>query len=109
MMLLIGVPAVILDAVTGTGEGEAVALPSRTVVLGWQTSFDVAPSVIDMALQVAMDITGPWTEIDSSTVVGGEFRTIQNVVAARFVRVDVDTNTGNRAVTVKVIAKVAAP
>ena len=106
---LIGLPLTIVDADTVADAKTAFTLPARTVSIGWQTSWPVNPAVVDIALQVAMDETGPWTEIDATTAVGGEFRTVNSPVAARFIRADVDTNTGGAAVTVQVICKVANP
>lgn len=106
---LIGLPLTIVDADTVADAKTAFALPARTVVIGWQTSWPVNPAVIDIALQVAMDVDGPWTEIDATTAVGGEFRNVTAPTAARFIRADVDTNTGGAAVTVQIICKVANP
>lgn len=108
-LALIAVPLTIVNANTVAEAGEAFALPARTVSIGWQTSWPVNPAAVDIALQVAMDEAGPWTEIDATTQVAGEFRTVSDPVAARFIRADVDTNTGGAAVTVQIICKVANP
>lgn len=104
-LLQIGVLETILNAITGTGASDTFALPSRLVALAWQTSFDVAPAAVSITIQVSLDGLS-WTTIDTSTAVGGETRTIASSTAARFVRANVGTNTGNRAVTLTLIAKV---
>ena len=106
---LIGLPLTIVNADTVAEAKTAFALPARTVVIGWQTSWPVNPGAVDIALQVAMDEAGPWTEIDATTQVAGEFRTIEIPTAARFIRADVDTNTGGAEITVQIICKVANP
>lgn len=106
---LIGQPLTIINADATVGNGTAFALPSRTVVIGWQTSYSVAPAAVNIRLEVAMDATGPWTEIDVTTVVGGEFRNVAAPTAARFIRARVVTNTGAVLITVQVICKVANP
>lgn len=108
-LALIGVPLVILPAITTISNGEAFALPARTVVIGWQSSYDVAPGAINVRLEVAMDEAGPWTQIDVTTVVGGEFRTIAVPTAARFIRARPATNADPVAVTIQIICKVANP
>lgn len=107
-MLLIGIPATILDAITATGAGTTFALPNRSVVLAWQSSFDVNPAAVNITLRVSIDGVS-WTVLDTTTTVGGETRTISAPTAARFVDVNVVTNTGSRAATVSLIAKVANP
>lgn len=99
-----GVPVVILNAITATGAGSTFALPARACVLAWQLSYDVNPSVIDIDLEISMDGVS-WTVLDTSTQVTGEFRDIDHLTAAVFVRAIVNTNTGSRAATVQLIAK----
>jgi hypothetical protein len=105
--LLIGVKQLILDAVTGTGASALFGLPSRACFLAWQTSFDVNPAAVSITVRVSLDGVS-WTVIDTSTAVGGETRTIDLPTAAFFVDVNVATNTGDRAVSVNMVAKAAA-
>lgn len=102
--LNLGVPVTLLNAITVTGAGSAFALPARACVLAWQLSYDVNPSAIDIDLEISMDGLS-WTVLDTSTAVGGEFRDIDQLTAAVFIRVIVNTNTGARAATVLLIAK----
>ncbi len=106
--LLIGVPAVIINADASEPDPVVFALPARTVVLAWQTAFASAPGAVDIDFDVSMYEDGPWTEIDGSTSTAGEFRTIAAVTAARFGRIDIN-DSSSIAATVTVIAKVAAP
>lgn len=107
-MLLIGVPAVIIDADATEPTSEAFGLPSRTCVFGWQITYGATPGAANIVFQVAMDFAGPWTELDSYTGTADAFITIPDVVAARFGRIDV-VDSSSEEVTVSVIAKVAAP
>ena len=108
MLILIANPVKLIDAVAGTGAGDTFALPVRSVVLAWQTAFDVNPAAVSITLEVSIDGVA-WTVLDTSTVVGGEVRTIQDVTAALFIRANVGTNTGDKTVTVTLVAKVANP
>lgn len=100
----IAVPATILDAITVTGAGFTLALPARATVIGWQTSFDVAPDAVNITLRISMDGI-LWTVLDTSTAVAGEFRNVDGFNAAVFIDCNVVTNTGTRAATVQVICK----
>jgi len=106
--LLIGVKQTLIDAVTGTGASSTFALPTRACILAWQTSFDTAPSGVSITIDVSLDGL-VWTTIDTSTATGGEVRTIATPTAALFIRANVGTNTGNKHVTVVIVAKVANP
>lgn len=103
-----GLVETLVAAVTTTGAKTIFALPARACVLAWQTSFNEAPSAIDIDLEVSIDGV-VFTVLDTSTAVGGEARTIAEVTAAQFVRVNVITNTGSKELTVTLIAKVANP
>lgn len=106
--LLIGLPSIIVNADI-TEPDVVFALPARTVVLGWQTAFPGGvPGAVDVDLDVAMDATGPWTTLDTSTSTSGEFRTIDTPTAARFGRIAVNDSSSEQ-ITVSVIAKVANP
>jgi len=108
ILILLGKLLTIINARVGTGASDTFALPSRTCILTWQTTFDVAPAVIDIDIDVSLDGTA-WTTIDTSTAVGGEVRVIAAATGALFIRAIVNTNTGNRAVTLTLVAKVANP
>jgi hypothetical protein len=107
-LILMGIPVSLIPGVVGTPTGTTFALPANTTSVGWQTSYDVAPAAIDIDLQIAMDSTGPWTVLDTSTDVNGEFRIVSSFMPARFVRALVNTNTGNRVITVQLILKKSA-
>jgi hypothetical protein len=106
--LRIGVPETILSATAGTGDTTVYALPARSCVLAWQTSFDTAPSGVSITIQVSIDGTN-FTTLDTSTATAGEVRTISTVTSALFIKANVGTNTGNKKVTITLIAKVANP
>lgn len=107
-LLNIAVPITILNARTGTGASNTFALPTRACILEWETSFDIAPGAIDIDIDVSMDNV-LWTTIDNSTAVGGETQVIADPTAALFIRANVKINTGNRKVTLMMVAKVANP
>lgn len=96
----------LIDAVAGTGASNTFGLPARPCYLAWQTSFDVNPAAVSITIEVSLDAV-VWTVIDTSTAVGGEVRTIDPPTAAIFVRANVGTNTGDKDVTVQIIAKPA--
>lgn len=98
----------LINAVTGTGAGSVFALPARACALTWQTSFDVNPAAVSITIRVSLDGL-VWTVLDTSTAVGGEVRVITGATSALFIDANVVTNTGNRAVTVTLAAKVAVP
>lgn len=102
--ILRSVVCTLINAVTGTGAGSKFALPSELCSLAWQTSFDAAPSGVSITLEVSIDGL-VWTIIDTSTATAGEVRTITNSTAAAFIRANVGTNSGSKAVTVVIIAK----
>lgn len=108
-LINIGVPVVILDTAVAVAAGNTYALPNRTCVLGWQTSFDVNPATIALAIQVAMNEDGPWIDLDTSTTVTPAFKTISTPTAARFVRANIVDNDSVRAVTIELVCKVAVP
>lgn len=106
--LLIAVPCTLLSSVTATGASATFALPSRSCVLTWQTSFNSNPDAVNITIRVSIDGV-VWTVLDTSTAVGGEVRTITAPTAAVFVDANVVTNTGVKQITVVLIAKVAVP
>jgi len=59
----------------------------------WQTLFSVAPTAINVSLQGAMaDVDAEYKDIDSSTVVTGEAKTV-TAVQAKFLRIRVNSST----------------
>jgi len=59
----------------------------------WQTLFAVAPTAINVSLQGAMaDVDAEYKDIDTSTNVNGESKTIVGV-QARFLRLRVNSST----------------
>lgn len=59
----------------------------------WQTLFAVAPTAINVSLQGAMaDVDSEYKDIDTSTNVTGEGRTVAGV-QARFLRLRVNSST----------------
>jgi hypothetical protein len=107
-LILLAVPVTLINARTGTGASNVFALPARTATLTWQTSFDVNPAAVNITIRVSIDGVN-WTVIDTSTAVAGEVRTIAAPTSALFVTANVVTNTGDREVTVTLVAKVANP
>ena len=59
----------------------------------WQTLFGTSPTAINISLQGAInDVDAEYKDIDASTNVGGEARTVSGV-QARFLRVRVNSST----------------
>jgi hypothetical protein len=79
------------------GSQSALAFPSgfpdsgRTV--RWQTLFSVAPTAINVSLQGAIeDVDAEYKDLDSSTNVNGEAKTVTGV-QAKFLRIRVNSVT----------------
>ena len=84
--------------VAGTA-GRQFALPSPPIPgdggrsVRWQTLFTTAPDAIGISLQAAMaDVEAEYKDIDSSTTVTGEAKTVADVIA-KFLRVKVTSVT----------------
>jgi hypothetical protein len=70
---------------------------------GWQTVFGTAPTAVNMVLQGAInDVDAEYQTLDTTTVVGGEARTVANV-QARFLRVRFVSSTGGTGLTAKIL------
>ena len=90
LALGVGVPEYSFLSEATLGAGIPYALPEANLV-SWQTIFASAPGAVSVQLQGSIDgIT--WVTIDSSTVVGGELRTIQT--GAKFLRAFFTSQTG---------------
>jgi hypothetical protein len=103
-LMNLGMNLAVLTARTGTGASATFALPSSGVRLTWQTTFDIAPAVINITIDISLDGTN-WTVLDTTTNVNGETRVIAALSSANFVRANVVTNTGNRAVTLTLLGR----
>jgi hypothetical protein len=67
--------------------------PPSGFTVRWQTLFAVAPTAINVSLQGAMsDVDAEYKDIDTSTNVNGEARTVAGV-QARFLRLRVNSST----------------
>jgi hypothetical protein len=97
ILIMKGMRERLLNARTGTGDSEVYALPVGAKSLSWQTSFDVAPAAVSITVRTSLD-NSLWTILDTTTAVGGELRT-KELFGERFVKINVGTNTGDRAVT----------
>jgi len=89
--------------------GSQFALPSYTglpdsgTAVRWQTVFGTAPTAVNIILQGAInDVDAEYQQLDASTTVGGEARTVANV-QARFLRVRFVSSTGGTGLTVKIL------
>ena len=88
------------EAVPGSataGSQFAVMMPSGHADSGrtvrWQTLFTVAPTAINVSLQGAMaDVDAEYKDLDSSTNVNGEAKTVA-AVEAKFLRLRVNSST----------------
>lgn len=109
--MLIAVPLTLFDAFAlATGNSSSFALPTRTVVLTWQTILAVAPGAITVLLQVSIDNTN-WTTLDTSTSTAGEVRTVTAPTSALFIRTRISALTigSGTTLTTTVVGKVAVP
>jgi len=82
---------------------EPSGLPNQGHTVRWQTVFGGAPSAVNIRLQGAIaDVDGEYTDIDTSTAIAGEARTVSDV-RARFLRVKKITSTGGSSLTAKIL------
>lgn len=105
--LVRGTPVKLLDALTTTADtvSSSFALPPSFSPLGravtWQSIPVVNPSAISLQLQGAMnDVDAEYAVLDTSTVVGGEMRTV-SVVNLKFIRARQVSRTGGTNITVQ--------
>src|ERR1700737_381803 len=89
--------------------GTQFALPSFTgtndpgTAVRWQTIFGTAPTAVNIVLQGAMaDVDAEYQQLDSSTVVTGEARTVTGV-QAKFLRIRFVSSTGGTGLTAKIL------
>jgi hypothetical protein len=69
----------------------------------WQTIFGGAPTAVNLVLQAAMaDVDAEYQTLDTTTVVGGEARTVTGV-QAKFLRVKFVSATGGSGLTAKIL------
>jgi hypothetical protein len=69
----------------------------------WQTIFGGAPTAVNLVLQAAMaDVDAEYQTLDTTTVVGGEARTVSGV-QAKFLRVKFVSATGGSGLTAKIL------
>ncbi|MBS1842418.1 MAG: hypothetical protein JSS69_10170 [Acidobacteria bacterium] len=89
--------------------GSQFALPSYTglpdggTAVRWQTVFGTNPTAVNIILQGAMnDVDAEYQQLDASTAVTGEARTVANA-QARFLRIRFVSSTGGTGLTAKIL------
>src|ERR1700676_3098660 len=93
----------------GAQAGSQFAIPSYAgqpdtgTAVRWQTIFGTAPTAGSMGLEGAMaDVDAEYFQIDASTAVAGETRTVGGV-QARFLRIRFVSSTGGTGLTAKLL------
>ena len=82
---------------------EPSGFPDQGHTVRWQTIFGSNPSAINIRLQGASsDVDAEYTDVDTSTSLTGEARTVTGV-RARFLRVKKVTSTGGTSLTAKIL------
>src|SRR5262249_47217837 len=77
--------------------------PDVGTTVRWQTIFGSNPTAVSIVLQGAMaDIDSEYQQIDASTAVAGEARTVTGV-QAKFLRIKFVSSTGGSGLTVKLL------
>jgi hypothetical protein len=77
--------------------------PDTGTTVRWQTIFGSAPTGVNMVLQSAMaDVDAEYQTLDTTTVVGGEARTVTGV-QAKFLRIKFVSSTGGSGLTAKLL------
>ncbi|HLZ90846.1 MAG TPA: hypothetical protein VKQ28_03960 [Candidatus Acidoferrum sp.] len=89
--------------------GTQFALPSFTgtndggTAVRWQTIFGANPTAVSIILQGAMaDVDAEYQQLDASTAITGEARTV-NGVQAKFLRIRFVSSTGGSGLTAKIL------
>jgi hypothetical protein len=89
--------------------GTQFALPSFTgtndpgTAVRWQTIFGTNPTAVSIILQGAMaDVDAEYQQLDSSSAVTGEARTVTGV-QAKFLRIRFVSSTGGTGLTAKIL------
>jgi hypothetical protein len=102
--LQLNIPKLLLDGATVSAglESSHFALPTRSTTLTWQTFFGTNPASCTFKLWGSLDGT-TFAVIDSSTVIGGEIRTVNTNV--KFAYVELDAVSGGADVSVLLVAK----
>ena len=90
-----------------SGSQFAVPEPSGIVdqshAVRWQTIFGTAPTAVNIRLQGAMaDVDAEYADIDTSTSLTGEARTVTGV-RAHFLRIKKVSSTGGAGLTAKLL------
>jgi hypothetical protein len=77
--------------------------PEAGYTVRWQTIFGTAPTALSIILQSAMaDVDAEYQQIDASTNVAGEARTVAGV-QAKFLRIKFVSSTGGAGLTAKLL------
>jgi len=80
-----------------------VGFPDSGRTVRWQTIFGTNPTAVSIALQGAMsDVDAEYQNIDTTSVVGGEARTVTGV-NAKFLRIRFVSSTGGSGLTAKLL------
>jgi hypothetical protein len=89
--------------------GTQFALPSFTGIsdggtaVRWQLTYGTAPTAVSLVLQGAMaDIDSEYQQMDATTNVAGEARTVA-AVQAKFLRIRFVSSTGGAGLTAKIL------
>jgi len=78
-------------------------MPETGFAVRWQTIFGGAPTAVNITLQAAMnDVDTEYQNIDTTTQVAGEARTVTGV-QARFLRIKFNSSTGGSGLTAKLL------
>lgn len=97
-----GIPQVLLNTVSSTGDSDHFALPTVTSVCTWQSSFGSAPDSLTLQLKTSNDNV-TFATVDTSTSTTSEARTFST--AARFVLVRLNALSGGDTVSVNIVCK----
>lgn len=100
----LNLPQLLLDGATVSAglESTHYALPGNTTTLTWQTFYGTPPASCTFKLWGSLDNTN-YSVIDTSTVVGGEIRTVNTNVSS--VYVELDAISGGALVSVLLVPK----
>ncbi len=82
---------------------EPAGFPDQGRTVRWQTLFGTNPTALNIRLQGAMaDVDAEYADIDTSTSLTGEARTVTGV-RARFLRIKKVSSTGGAGLTAKIL------
>ena len=82
---------------------QPAGFPDHGRAVRWQTIYTGSPTAVNVRLQAAIrDVDAEYVDLDTSTVIAGESRSVSNV-RARFLRIKKISSTGGTNITAMIL------